>query len=203
MIRKNTFEVESFEYDKSTHYQCFKGVPFYPFDPMRSLDCITVDNIANVLSRTCRFNGRTRRFYSVAEHSLYVARRVPTELELYGLLHDAHEAFTGFGDVPTPVKPEFLSDMEGEIDVAIAAKFGFKDECLWLPQIAEADAFMCAQERHFLLDPSDESVEWGEIASIPPDVNYENLIHPMSAGEVCESFKTKLRHLLTNHRKRR
>ena len=189
-------DIESFNIDHATHFQCFGGNPFYPTDPTRSLNCITVETIAVVLSRICRFQGRTKRFYSVAEHSLNVSGRLPKGLQLAGLLHDAHEAYSGFGDVCGTIKPAFLEDIEGEIDVAIAAKFRFDVESLWLPQVKEADAFMLAQERHWLLEESESSVDWGEIANIAADPEYSHLAIPTSAYEIRESFETKLRALL-------
>jgi hypothetical protein len=189
-------DIVGFSIDRETHFQCFGGEPFYPTDPTRSLHRITIETIAVVLSRICRFQGRTKRFYSVAEHSLNVSGRLPKSFQLAGLLHDAHEAYSGFGDVCGTIKPAFLEDIEGEIDVAIAAKFRFDVESLWLPQVKEADAFMLAQERHWLLEESEPSVDWGEIANIAADPEYSHLAIPTSADEIRESFETKLRALL-------
>jgi len=61
---------------------------------------ITVEEIAWNLSQTCRYAGKTPRFYSVAEHSCLVASHLreqgePDEVQLAALLHDVHEAFVG------------------------------------------------------------------------------------------------------------
>jgi len=71
-------------------------------------------DIASALSKLCRFNGHTNRFYSVAEHSVRVLQAVRQETQgqisdpavarwlwLRALLHDAHEAY--LGDRTTPV----------------------------------------------------------------------------------------------------
>lgn len=68
-------------------------------------------DLAISLSHLCRFNGHINKFYSVAQHSIAVARLVevrggnpPTVLQ--ALLHDASEAYL-CGDVPGPLKVGF------------------------------------------------------------------------------------------------
>jgi len=80
--------------------QTFSGRQFWPLDPRPEDICIL--DIAYALSKTCRFNGHCRKFYSVAEHSYIVSFHVPDEFALWGLLHDASEAYVG--DVPRPMK---------------------------------------------------------------------------------------------------
>lgn len=70
-------------------------------------------DIAVGLARECRFGGGTKKFYSVAEHSVWMARRAEESwshlphLPFKCLLHDAHEAY--LKDVPTPVKQHFTA----------------------------------------------------------------------------------------------
>jgi hypothetical protein len=65
---------------------------------------IVVADIAQALSRICRFGGHVRNFYSVAQHSVWVSERLPERLMRKGLLHDAPEAY--LGDVVRPLKRE-------------------------------------------------------------------------------------------------
>lgn len=85
-----------------------------------------VFEIAHALSMQCRFLGRVKKFYSVAQHSVYVSRLVPQRHALFALFHDASEAF--LGDVATPVKDvvrPLYGPMEDKVMVAISEKFGF------------------------------------------------------------------------------
>lgn len=62
--------------------------------------------IAAVLSKICRWGGHCDSFYSVAAHSLHVsallAKTHGRDGARVGLLHDAHEAYTG--DCASPIK---------------------------------------------------------------------------------------------------
>lgn len=87
------------------------GSRFRPLDPgaFASLPAEKLlTEIANALSRICRFGGRVARFISVAEHSIHVYYKYaswwPEDYsgQLLALLHDASEAF--LGDIVTPLK---------------------------------------------------------------------------------------------------
>jgi 5'-deoxynucleotidase YfbR-like HD superfamily hydrolase len=75
----------------------------------------------------CRFNGHTHRFYSVAEHCLFVASRVESSADkLAALLHDASEAY--LTDLTRPVKyrMEKYLDVEFNLMMVISRKYGFQ-----------------------------------------------------------------------------
>lgn len=89
---------------------------------------IRLRDVADGLSRTCRFAGHGRAFYSVAQHAVLVARKLEREghgeLALAGLHHDDAEAY--LGDVPRPLKllldelaPGVLRGLESRMDAAI------------------------------------------------------------------------------------
>jgi len=80
--------------------QTFGGRAFWPLDP-RPED-VAIGDIAHALAHLCRYGGHTRRFYSVAEHSVLMARAVSPKHRLWALLHDASEAY--LVDLPRPIK---------------------------------------------------------------------------------------------------
>jgi uncharacterized protein len=85
--------------------ETFMGEAFEPLHP--NPDQIWIEDIAHSLSLQCRFNGHTKEFYSVAEHCVRVSWLLedweePTEVQLWGLLHDASEAY--LTDIPSPLK---------------------------------------------------------------------------------------------------
>lgn len=93
---------------KGDWMQTYSGVQFWPLDP-RPGEIRLVD-IAHALAHTCRFGGHCKEFYSVAQHSVHVARMLaddPIEVQISGLMHDATEAY--LVDVPRPIK-SFLTN---------------------------------------------------------------------------------------------
>ena len=104
------------------YIQTFSGTKFYSLKP-RAQDVLLID-IAHALGNKCRYAGHCKDFYSVAQHSVLVSRIVPLEFKLWGLLHDAGEAY--FADIPNPIKREYLlfSEIEGPIMDAVIEQFG-------------------------------------------------------------------------------
>jgi hypothetical protein len=84
----------------------FSGVKWFITDPHP--DDVRIADIAHALSLICRYGGHCREFYSVAQHSVIVAKALWMEfpkapgLVLHALLHDAGEAY--LGDVVRPLK---------------------------------------------------------------------------------------------------
>lgn len=63
---------------------------------------VRLPDISHALSIINRFTGHSKVPYSVAQHSVIVSRLTQPENALWGLLHDASEAY--LGDVATPLK---------------------------------------------------------------------------------------------------
>jgi len=122
---------------------------FYPFSPLASE--VNIYDIARALSMQCRYSGHGARFYSVAEHSVLVAREVldctgSKADALAGLLHDAPEALSGFGDIASPVKSRvpFIAQVEARIYVSVATFAGIAP--IIPPIVHEIDARITADE---------------------------------------------------------
>jgi hypothetical protein len=93
--------------NRGDYINTYTGNKFYPFDPRP--EEVIIEDIAHALSMLCRCNGHARFYYSVAQHSLNVAKLLKhlgynKTIQLYGLLHDGSEAF--LSDVITPVKKQ-------------------------------------------------------------------------------------------------
>lgn len=101
----------------------YTGRRFHPLQPSAMDVC--AEDIAHALSNICRYTGHSKRFYSVAEHSIHVATHMPRGMELEGLLHDASEAY--LCDLPRPLKqdPAFTPYRFAEQDVTNAIRTYF------------------------------------------------------------------------------
>ena len=120
-----------------------------------------LQDIAHGLANLCRFHGQTHDFYSVAEHSVVVARQVTPSLRLTALMHDAAEAYTG--DIPQPLKrlvPGF-DEVEDGLMTQISRRFGF---CYPVPeevkyadkQVSITEMFIYTSDRFY--DPEMEEI---------------------------------------------
>lgn len=110
---------------------------------------ICIEDIGHHLGSICRFNGAINRFYSVAQHSVFVADQIVDRIRLTALLHDAGEAY--YGDMSSPFK-EAMRELVGSrwgvildrIDRVIRLKFNLKfNDCA---EIMYADKVAIATE---------------------------------------------------------
>ena len=92
--------------------QTFSGRYVDPLD-LQETDVDLMD-IAHALSNLCRFTGHVSSFYSVAQHSILVSKVLKgTELEMWGLLHDASEAYLNDTARPLKYDPYFEQAIRG------------------------------------------------------------------------------------------
>lgn len=131
--------------------QTHSGRRFTPTKPQR--DSIVIQDIAHALSMQCRFSGHVNRFYSVAQHSISVSYLCDEEDALWGLLHDASEAY--LVDVPTPIKKSgYMEDyikFEKEVQKAVCHRFFLQEK--EPPSVKKADMLMLVTEARDLMSP--------------------------------------------------
>jgi len=159
--------------------QTYVGKQFWPLAP-RSED-LDIRDIAHSLSLQCRFNGHCRVFYSVAEHSVRVAGQLPVELALWGLLHDAAEAY--LGDLTRPLKRQaearWFNEAEDQLLQIIAATFGL----VWpMPVAVHAadDVLLVTEARDLMVEPA---ADW-RLEAVP----LAEHIEPMAAAAAESLF---------------
>lgn len=126
--------------------QTFTGRKYWPMSPRPHE--VYIEDIAHSLGLQCRYAGHCIKFYSVAEHSVLIARHLAAthapEVALAGLLHDAPEAYCV--DIPRPLKPYLVNYKGIEQDnwLAVAARFQLDRE---LPrEVHDADNRIIADE---------------------------------------------------------
>lgn len=113
-----------------------------------------IEDIAHSLSLQCRFNGHCREFYSVAEHCVRLSYIVPHGDALWGLMHDASEAY--LMDLARPIKRySAMGQLYKEIEVGLMASIC---EAFGLPEgepesVTLADRVMLVTEKRDLLGP--------------------------------------------------
>lgn len=132
--------------------------------PMPSM--ISVEDIAHALANICRYGGHCRRFYSVAEHAVFVSTRLERRGNVFaalfsGLHHDDAEAY--LGDIPRPLKPLLGKTYElltNRMDAAIAVALSLPDISRAMHyEIKAADNWALFVEARYLL-PSQGKGWW-------------------------------------------
>lgn len=107
----------SFTTGRDDEIMTYSGVVFRPLEPESGL--ILIEDVAHATANSCRFTGHVKAFYSVAQHSVHVSDLLRAyftpELALWGLLHDASEAY--LSDLARPIKKQ-----EGLGDVYLACE---------------------------------------------------------------------------------
>ena len=191
---------------RAPYIQTWTGLAFPLLEPDPAK--VTARDLAAALSKICRYTGHCRAFYSVAQHSVLVANNLPVTpdgaLALYGLLHDAHEAYVG--DLSSPLKraleqaagAAFLKPVTQAIDRAIHEAFGID----WPPgdaivdRVKRADLQALATEKRDIMalpvkGEADWAVEpdWG--IDLPPPWSHIQ-INPWSPEQAETIFARSL-----------
>lgn len=161
--------------------QTYKGHVFWPLEPEREQE-ILIEIIAHSLALQCRYNGHCNEFYSVAEHSVLIARELYMQtgdknLALKGLLHDATEAY--LGDIPRPIKqlwPGF-KELENRWHIRIFNHFGLSTD---MPEEIKISDY------RMLKTEAEQIMEWPP----PQSWNFPEGIEPYDIKIICWSPKS-------------
>ncbi len=159
---------------------------------------ICIKDIAHALSLQCRFNGHCSEFYSVAQHSIMVARAVSgmtdnPGLWLSALLHDASEAY--LGDVIKPLKvhlPEYAK-IEARVMELIEMKW---DVGHHNPLIKRADRCCLWYEANNLM-PTGVVENFRKVCGPPPpnEVKYYYMEQPDPPTLAETRFRNYFKHI--------
>ena len=166
--------------------QTYTGIKFFPLHPKN--EDISIEDIAHALSMQCRFTGHVKKFYSIAQHSVYVSYLCDESDALYGLLHDASEAYVS--DVSSPLKKldEFKAYMNIEkiLQNKIYESFGL--DANTPKSVKKADLVMLATEARDLMSPIHS--DWRNM-----EEPYLFSINPLSPEESKEIFLKRFEQL--------
>ena len=148
--------------------QVISGEYFRLFAPEQN--AYSIEDIAHALSNICRFTGHTKRFYSVAQHSVLSSHYEPHDSPFEKLMHDAAEGY--LGDISTPLKRElpYYKQVEGAVEDVIARRFGLDPDYAHRPSVKKADiAMLLTEKRDLLPRHHSDHVEWGRYLSLGID----------------------------------
>jgi len=170
--------------------QTATGGHFNYEDPVAS--DINIEDIAHSLANQCRFNGHTKVFYSVAEHSVLCYHylnelknehddkvKISAKTLMFALMHDAAEAV--ISDIPKPFKmrlPDF-DKLEDKYLEAILDCLELDLEDADRALVTQADRYMVMKEAKELLMPATRfRYIWGPWIS-----KYQSLYKEMMGNE--------------------
>lgn len=172
----------------------YTGTRIEPLNPdPNSIDTL---DIAHALSNMCRFTGHVKEFYSVAQHSYLVSTIVPEEDALWGLMHDASEAY--LADIARPIKMQkafgsVYRKYETKLMEAVCDRYGLSHT---MPDsVAEADTMLLRAEQRDLMsnDPSPGDIYGETIVPWPPSKAKSWFLNRYSelTGDLYEGYYPK------------
>lgn len=170
---------------KGSWIQTYTGRQFWPLDPRPEDVCI--EDIAHSLSFQCRFSGHCLVPYTVSDHSYHVSLICNVKDALWGLMHDASEAY--LVDLPRPIKRNSIlgdeySKIETKVMRVICKRFGLVQK---MPQTVHfADDFLLCWEQRDLMAPP--PVPWGTPVPVLPDKRLVPLSHKKAEEQFLKRF---------------
>ncbi len=177
---------------KGTWSQTYTGKKFWTLDPKP--EEVEIKDIAHSLAFQCRFNGHSKSFYSIAQHSVMVSKMVSPEQALAALFHDASETYTG--DIVSPLKkflpPEFKR-IEKEIEKTIFNHFGIKNVDNF--EIKKADMRALFTEMRDLMETPPE--KWDDEDLFEP---HPEKIIPLNPEEAEKEFLERYEELIRKNK---
>lgn len=164
--------------------------------------CITVEDIATMLSKEPRYRGATLGFLSVAEHAVLVATKLrqigaPLQLQFAGLHHDDSEIVTG--DWLRPLKMALpyaalraLRELTERMDEAIWQALSrdgalWPRECLHDPELKRVDTWAVALESRAQMPTSGQGW-WQRDLLVQMPSHPEDRVFGLSWGAARESY---------------
>lgn len=152
---------------------------------------IDIGDIAHALSQLCRYDGQTPHFYSVAQHSYHVSYLCEPQDALWGLLHDAAEAY--IGDIVMPLRRMLsvsfqveLLRVESRIMRAICERFGLSPE---MPRSVHAADRLIVQYEARDLWGIDAQAEWGcPVVELDDSLEIQPWCPPIACGHFHNRF---------------
>jgi len=167
--------------------QTYSGLRFYPARPTPEM--ITIGDIAQALSLEPRFAGQSLFHYSVAQHSILVSLHCDPADALWGLLHDASEAY--LKDIPRPIKRMLpgYKRLERRVQRVIAKRFGLPWPC---PEsVHVADTRILVNERRDVMGPLQgrTSLRRGDLPPLPGVAIAPNSDHCFVRGNFLNRFR--------------
>lgn len=173
--------------DRGRPIGTFTGQRMHPLDPHP--DEIRIEDIAHGLANTCRYGGQCQFYYSVGTHSIYVSKELSEygpEMQLYGLFHDAAEAY--ITDLPRPVKAEIegYDGIESGILSAVwdTLSLSHPTEQQWKTVMAVDDQLFHYESEELLAEFDPPSV---------PELSYK--LTPCAPADVREQFLSRTEQL--------
>lgn len=179
--------------------QTYTGRQFWPVQPR--VQDVFLEDIAHALSLKARYEGHTRRHYSVALHCIRCAGVAPQGLKLATLLHDASETY--MPDVARPTKVQWgavVRDTESRLHTAIYEAFGLGYLLPLDPHIKTIDNRMLVTERRDLMHKC--TLTWGDWAEKYPAYEHTLRYLPMmeTKGTFIRQFYLQYHLELSNQR---